>query len=51
MEFTSYECVFNGKIHELHILINEKSNRESQDISEYPGTRIVSVFLNCKALF
>ena len=40
MKFIGYKCEFNGKINEIHILINEKSNREipgffkiSRDIS------------------
>ena len=28
MKFKSYKCVFIGKINEIHILINEKSNRD-----------------------
>ena len=28
MKFIGYKCEFNGKINEIHILINEKSNRE-----------------------
>ena len=28
MKLKSYRCVFIGKINEMHILINEKSNRE-----------------------
>ena len=49
MKFIGYKCEFNGKINEIHILINEKSNREilgffkiSQDISRpkiEPGSR------------
>ena len=49
MIFISYECEFIGKINEIHILINEKSNREiqgflkiSRDISRpkiEPGSR------------
>ena len=40
MKFISYKCEFVGKINEIHILINKKSNREiprffkiSRDIS------------------
>ena len=49
MKFIGYKCEFNGKINEIHILINEKSNREipgffkiSRDISRpkiEPGSR------------
>ena len=49
MKFIGYKCEFNGKINEIHILINEKSNREipgffklSRDISRPkigPGSR------------
>ena len=49
MKFTSYKCEFVVKINEIHILINEKSNREipgffkiSRDISVPqidPGSR------------
>ena len=49
MKFISYTCEFVGKINEIHILINEKSNREirgffkiSQDTSRpkiEPGSR------------
>ena len=28
MIFIGYKCEFHGKINEIHILINEKSNRE-----------------------
>ena len=28
MKFISYKCEFFGKINDIHILINEKSNRE-----------------------
>ena len=28
MKFMSYKCEFVGKIYEIHILINEKRNRE-----------------------
>ena len=34
MIFISYKCEFVGKINEIHIFINEKSNRE---FSKYPG--------------
>ena len=49
MKFIGYKCEFNGKFNEMHILINEKSNREipgfykiSRDISRpkiEPGSR------------
>ena len=49
MKFIGYKCEFNEKINEIHILINEKSNREilgffniSRDISRSkiePGSR------------
>ena len=49
MKFIGYKCEFNGKINEIHILINEKSKREipgffkiSRDISRpkiEPGSR------------
>ena len=49
MKFIGYKCEFNGKIIEIHILINENSNREiqgffkiSRDISRLkiePGSR------------
>ena len=32
MTYKSYTCVFNGKINEIHILINEKSNRKISGI-------------------
>ena len=37
MKFIGYKCEFNGKINEIHILINEKSNREIPGFSKYPG--------------
>ena len=49
IKFIIYKCEFVGKINEIHILINEKSNREipgffkiSRDISRFkiePGSR------------
>ena len=49
MKFIYYKCEFVGKINEIHILINKKSNREipgflkiSRDISRpkiEPGSR------------
>ena len=58
MKFMSYNCEFVGKINEIHILINEKSNREipgffkiSRDISRpkiEPGSRELNPI--CKAL-
>ena len=56
MKFISYKCEFVGKINEIHILINEKSNREilgffkiSRDISGpkiEPGSRELNPTVN-----
>ena len=37
MKFISYKCEFVGKINEIHILINKKSNREIPDFFKYAG--------------
>ena len=36
MKFISYKCEFVGKINEIHILINKKSNREIPGFFKYP---------------
>ena len=42
MKFTSYKCKFIGKINEIHILINEKSNREIPEFSNISRVQIQS---------
>ena len=44
MKFKSYICVFIGKINEIHISINEISNRE---VPEFPGI----IFHELKCVF
>ena len=40
MKFMSYKCEFVGKVNEIHILINEKSNREIPGFFKIePGSR------------
>ena len=36
MKFIGYKCEFNGKIIEIHILFNEKSNREIPGFFKIP---------------
>ena len=53
MKLKSYKCKFFGKINEIHVLINEKSNQEipgffriSRDISRFkiePGSRVLGI--------
>ena len=60
MKFICYKCEFVGKINEIHILINEKSNREiprffkiSRDISRSkiePGSRELNPTVNKRSL-
>ena len=60
MKFISHKCEFVGKINEIHILINEKSNREipgffkiSRDISRTKiktGSRELNPILYTKFL-
>ena len=40
MRFKSYTCVLIDHMKEIHILINEKSNQETADQNQNPGSKL-----------